>query len=902
MKKLFPKTVAALLSFTCMGSIMTTSFNGTPLFTTRLIADAEESSCVSFDEETGTLTLSGQVESNCLYSYRNSKKVKRVEASEGTVLPEDSTRLFTYILADTIDLSKADTSKVKYANLMFDHCSNIKSLDLSSFNTSNITSMTLMFQYCRALESIDLYSFDTRNVEHMDYMFYCCHNLKSLDLSNFKTNKVVTMHDMFAGCWALEELDLSSFDTTNVQGMGRMFTNCSNLKSVNLSSFDTSKVTNMGYMFYYCSSLEALNLNNFDTSNVTGMEYMFSNCSSLKSLDLSSFDTSNVKNMDHMFTSCSRLGELNLSSFNTSKIDNMRGMFQLCESLKSLNLSSFDTKNVKSMQNMFSECTSLKSIFVSDKWSTDSVVISDKMFYNCSNLKGISTVFDPAYIDHKRACIDTFLTPGYLRSSKANINDGIYIFESAVAPNMMADVDINEANGESNLRLLNRNDSSAQKFSITSTGNENYTIRLANNKDKALTAKGNTAGSNVVASQYNANDRQIWHFEYADDGYYYIRSKTGYYLDVSGGFSQNNTNIQLYLGNGSDAQRWKLIKIKNAENPSDNDPSQNEAPDQSEPSTENNEKPAAEDTVSNYKYLYVAKLLKTTEVKSGPNDAEQTLILLNSENWVDIYEEQNGYGRIAPNTDQWIAIKNDNIKKYENNIVARADYLFNIQWTPLKNLYGWCSDPTITAQDKLKSDVFEVGKQYHIPYGQPTTEGEYIEFNGFSVRDFITATKNIENKFYNTRSYAFLKNDKGEIIKDKSNSNSVLYALDCSGFAAFCWSLPNGTKNDKPGTSNWSTGARKDIMKGLDTVAENLDNLVDYLEPGDVLNSISSKHIVVVTAVNKKDKTIEITEMTPPQMKRTVYDIAGMKKKFTKANWTIYRLIDIDSVPLPPVS
>ena len=746
-------------------------------------------------------------------------------------------------------------------------------------------------------------------------MEWCCSNLKYLNLDNIDTSNVTNMNQTFYACPNLKSINLQSFNTSNVTDMMNMFFHCSSLETLDLSGFDTSSVTTMACMFQECTNLESVDFSSFNTRNLENMNGMFQNCTNLKSLDFSNFDTSSLKHFTRVFPYCENLEEIIFGNFNTSNVTEMDYLFCRCFSLKELDLSSFDTSNVTTMLYMFDDCQSLEKIYVSDKWTTSALDYSHPnsssqdrfMFFNCQNVKGGNgTVYDWKTTDSKMACIDTDETPGYLTYKKhfstPTINDGIYLLESAVKPNMMADVDINEANGESNLRLLNRNDSSAQKFSITSTGNGNYTIRLANNKDKALTAKGNTAGSNVVASQYNANDRQIWHFEYADDGYYYISSKTGYYLDVSGGFSQNNTNIQLYVVNGSDAERWKLIKIKDAEKPSDNDPSQNEAPDQSEPSTENNEKPAAEDTVSNYKYLYVAKLLKTTEVKSGPNDAEQTLILLNSENWVDIYEEQNGYGRIAPNTDQWIAIKNDNIKKYENNIVARADYLFNIQWTPLKNLYGWCSDPTITAQAKLNSYVFEVGKQYHIPYGQPTTEGEYIEFNGFSVRDFITATKNIENKFYNTRSYAFLTNDKGEIIKDKYNSNSVLYALDCSGFAAFCWSLPNGTKNDKPGTSNWSTGARKDIMKELDTVAENLDNLVDYLEPGDVLNSISSKHIVVVTAVNKKDKTIEITEMTPPQMKRTVYDIAGMKEKFTKANWTIYRLIDIDSVPLPPVS
>ena len=96
MKKLFSKTVAAMLSITCMGSIMTTSFNGTPLFTPKLIADAEESPCVSFDEETGVLTLYGNIENMfSLANYSGDKRVKEVKALKGTVLPADCNKLFS---------------------------------------------------------------------------------------------------------------------------------------------------------------------------------------------------------------------------------------------------------------------------------------------------------------------------------------------------------------------------------------------------------------------------------------------------------------------------------------------------------------------------------------------------------------------------------------------------------------------------------------------------------------------------------------------------------------------------------------------------------------------------------------------------------------------------------------
>ena len=45
------------------------------------------------------------------------------------------------------------------------------------------------------------------------------------------------------------------------------------------------------------------------------------------------------------------------------------------------------------------------------------------------------------------------------------------------------------------------------------------------------------------------------------DGYFYIINKAGLYLDVNGGYSANGTNIQGWIGNGSKAQKWKLVAV-----------------------------------------------------------------------------------------------------------------------------------------------------------------------------------------------------------------------------------------------------------------------------------------------------------------------------------------------------
>ena len=170
----------------------------------------------------------------------------------------------------------------------------------------------------------------------------------------------------------------------NASSCYKMFYDCTT--SFNLSNFDTSKITDMSYMFEGCSSLTALNLSNFDTSKVTDMRYMFSSCASLTSLDISNFNTSNVTNMYAMFDCCRGLISLDLSNFDTSSATDMSHMFCDCSKLTSLDLSNFDTSQVTDMSYMFYHCKNLTDIYVSYKWNTDEVTISDSIFFDCTKL------------------------------------------------------------------------------------------------------------------------------------------------------------------------------------------------------------------------------------------------------------------------------------------------------------------------------------------------------------------------------------------------------------------------------------------------------------------------------------------------------------------------------------
>ncbi len=219
-----------------------------------------------------------------------------------------------------------------------------------------------------------------------------------------------------------------------------------------------------------------------------------------------------------------------------------------------------------------------------------------------------------------------------------------------------------------------------------------------------------------------------------------------------------------------------------------------------------------------------------------------------------------------------------------NRIVERADYLYNIEWVCQKNVDGW---------RRNASNKFLQGNTYHIPYGQPAHEGKYVYY-GVSIEKFIEATKNPNSDFYTKRSLCYEYDGNNRININKSdNKNSVYYAMDCSAFASYCWGLTS-----KKTTSTWGTIPNQTCIG--DVTATNLSNIM----PGDVLNYAGS-HIVVVTDVNRDNKTFEITEMTVPQMKRSTLNETDMIKKYgqKKKNGTyqykIYRLNDMSSVPAP---
>ena len=169
-------------------------------------------------------------------------------------------------------------------------------------------------------------------------------------------------------------------------------------------------VVSMRYMFYN-SQATTIDVSNFNTSKVTTMAGMFSNSAATSITGLSNFDTSEVTNMSDMFYN-TKATTIDVSNFNTSNVTSMSGMFFNTKAT-TLDVSNFDTSEVTTMSYMFYN-TKAKTIYSSDKFVTNSVTSSSKMFFGATSLVGGNgTKYTSSYIDKTYARIDTASTPGY---------------------------------------------------------------------------------------------------------------------------------------------------------------------------------------------------------------------------------------------------------------------------------------------------------------------------------------------------------------------------------------------------------------------------------------------------------------------------------------------------------
>ena len=140
-----------------------------------------------------------------------------------------------------------------------------------------------------------------------------------------------------------------------------------------------------------------------------------------------------------------------------------------------------------------------------------------------------------------------------------NVAEGTYSVSTALNADKICSVSGGSLENGASIVLARQKNTSEQRFEISSAGNGWYRI-ISEKSGKAVDIPNGSAAVNVGLHQYdwNGSNAQLWRFEDAGNGYYYIKAKTGTYLEVRSSNASDGVVVQTAAFNKSDAQKWKL--------------------------------------------------------------------------------------------------------------------------------------------------------------------------------------------------------------------------------------------------------------------------------------------------------------------------------------------------------
>lgn len=137
------------------------------------------------------------------------------------------------------------------------------------------------------------------------------------------------------------------------------------------------------------------------------------------------------------------------------------------------------------------------------------------------------------------------------------LDEGLFEVKSALGTVLDA-ASGGETSG-TNVQTYTSNGSLAQKYQVTSRGKGFYTLECA--KSGLVLDVDGGVGPNVSLRTPTQSDAQLWRASIAGDGCVaLINKKTGQLLDVAGASAANGANVQVHAANGSEAQKWQLVK------------------------------------------------------------------------------------------------------------------------------------------------------------------------------------------------------------------------------------------------------------------------------------------------------------------------------------------------------
>lgn len=148
------------------------------------------------------------------------------------------------------------------------------------------------------------------------------------------------------------------------------------------------------------------------------------------------------------------------------------------------------------------------------------------------------------------------------------MEEGDYIFYTALDEKYAVDIENGKQSaGKGGANIFLWQNGEANVFTVTKSGGPGqHTVKSkATGMVWGISGGSSANGTNIVQWANTNVDNQRWSFEPTGDGYYYIRSGLGTYMDVPGDVKQpyNGCNIRSWAFSGVTCQKFKIVKASN---------------------------------------------------------------------------------------------------------------------------------------------------------------------------------------------------------------------------------------------------------------------------------------------------------------------------------------------------
>lgn len=148
---------------------------------------------------------------------------------------------------------------------------------------------------------------------------------------------------------------------------------------------------------------------------------------------------------------------------------------------------------------------------------------------------------------------------GLSKDNYVNVPEGTYEISTAVNTDKVITSASAAIQNGIGLSISGNAGDTLQRFELISLGNGYYKIASETNGKVLDVADASTnIRTEVQLFEWNGSDAQKWRFSDAGDGYYYIRSAVGTYLNLQDGNAADGNGIWMWTNDKTAACKWKL--------------------------------------------------------------------------------------------------------------------------------------------------------------------------------------------------------------------------------------------------------------------------------------------------------------------------------------------------------